>query len=127
MFCQAPYLELWHQSDVDALDSLDPDGLTSVYGVLAIGPFTSGPTASNPSNITDLSPLRRLKSVGALWIGRNPQLASLAGMDSLEYVRVWIRVEDNPLLTSVKELGKMKGGSSWMSFQKKPRTRRDLA
>jgi len=98
---QRPDLELYSQHDVDMLDTLYPDGLTSFSGHLAIGSDRFGPGSPDSLNITDLSPLRRLKRVGALTISRNYQLRSLEALDSLEYIAAWLIVKDCPLLEDV--------------------------
>ena len=61
------------------------------------------------SDITELSPLSSLISVGEnLYISGNQNLTNLNGLDNLEYVGSHLNIFDNPSLNSLAELNKLK-------------------
>ena len=95
------------QADVDAFAG------TSITGNLQIGLFGSG------SNITDLSPLSTLTSVGGNFnISFSPALTSLTGLDALTSVGGILRFQSNAALTSLTGLDALTsvGGAIFISY-----------
>ncbi|MCE7925036.1 MAG: T9SS C-terminal target domain-containing protein [Haliscomenobacteraceae bacterium CHB4] len=76
------------------LDAWSPD-YTSITGFLTI----SG------ADITDLTPLQNITSVGFLYISENAVLMSLTGLDAISFIRLTLIVRENHLLTSLAGLG----------------------
>ena len=86
-------ITLVSQSEVDAFNC------SEITGALTIGVVTGG------SDITDLSPLSGLASVGwGLSINYNASLLSLSGMENLTSVGGSLIIRSNPLLPSLSGL-----------------------
>lgn len=102
---QCADVTLSSQADVDSFQSTS-GGCSTLSGVLTI----SG------SDITDLTPLSGITSVGSLTVANNPQLTNLDGLSGLihlegeaNYGTKGIVISDNPLLTSVSGLSGLSG------------------
>ena len=87
------------QAQVDSFARLYNGELEVLNGNLLIGRLNTVPGA----NISDLSPLHRLKSVGVLVIRGNEQLVTLSGLDSVQ-LSGYLIVEGNPLLEDISAL-----------------------
>ncbi len=88
-FCAGDII-LTSQAEVDAIGIC-----TEIEGNLYIG-------NSSSSDITDLSPLYQITSVGGyVIIENNPNLSNLLGLNSLASVGAWFFIENNASLTSL--------------------------
>ncbi|MFK7921152.1 MAG: T9SS type A sorting domain-containing protein [Bacteroidia bacterium] len=89
-YLSAQDADLYNQAQVNAFnDSIVP-----------------GTVHINGSDITDLTPLLKLKSAGNLRI-RNTRLSNLAGLDSLKSIGGKLEIEDNNDLTNIDALSNL--------------------
>lgn len=93
----ADTIALATQADVDAFANL---GITATTKAVVIGPITQGAV----SNITNLAGLSSLTAAQDIYIGNNPQLTNLNGLENLKKVNNTFFILNNSALTSLSAL-----------------------
>src|SRR5690606_20292603 len=105
--CPTGDVELYSQADVNNFATNYPN-CTEVSGILTI----------QGANITDLTPLSNLTSVGGYFIiGSTSDLNNLDGFSNLTSVGRFLRIESNPNMTNLDGLSNLTsvGGYSYIS------------
>ncbi len=100
--CPASNVFLTNQAAVNSFAATYPT-CTSISGYLYIGP-----AGGSSTDITDLTPLSNIESVGSyVWITKNQNLTSLEGLHNIETIGSYLDVTDNDGLTSLDGLDKV--------------------
>lgn len=93
----ANIITLATQADVDAFANL---GITATTKAVVVGPLAEGAT----SNISNLEGLHNLTNAQDIYIGNNPLLTSLKGLENLKKVNNTFYILNNKSLTSLQAL-----------------------